>query len=88
MSIPLTSINSYIIDLWIHPDIRYQSLPIQTTKYFLATTNYYLKYNFINGQYAADVRYNGVINTLNLSDTIYNYGWNHLILFNQVLYSK
>jgi len=72
------------MDIWIHPDLRYQQLPLQSSKYFLVTNNYYLKFNSVNGQFAADVRYNSIINTLNLPDSLYYYGWNHLILFNQV----
>jgi len=57
---------------------------MQTTKYFLITNNYYLKFNAINGQFAADINFNLQINTFNLPDSMYYYGWNHLILFNQV----
>jgi hypothetical protein len=83
----LTTKTNFIIEMWIHPDLMYQNVPPITNSYVLLTENHQIYYDVNSKNYKLSVASSGSTKTYDISENLYYYGWNHVILSNVLVNS-
>lgn len=82
-----TSRTNFIIEMWIHPDLLYQNIPPLVNSYLLLTNNHQIFYDSISKKYKLSVKVGVTTKTYDISENLYYYGWNHIVLSNTLVNS-
>ena len=78
-------VSNFIISVWFHPDLRFQTVPPTSNSNFFLTDNHNLYYDIVSSTFKVGINTNNnsQYQTYALGDSVNYYGWNYLILANQ-----